>query len=81
MKKIDWKQKLGSRKFWAAVIAWLTTTLTAFNVSESVVAQVTLVIAGAGSLIVYILTEGKVDIASIGENADDSEGGIELWKK
>jgi hypothetical protein len=59
--KINWVQKLSSRKFWAAAAAYLTSVLTAFNVTENVVAQVSIVIAGIGSLAVYMLAEAQVD--------------------
>lgn len=58
-----WKQKLSSRKLWAAVGAWATSLLTAFNVSESVTVRVALIISGIGALIVYILAETRVDEA------------------
>jgi hypothetical protein len=41
---INWKQKLSSRKFWACVAGWVTSLLTAFHVTESVIAQVTLIV-------------------------------------
>jgi hypothetical protein len=60
---INWKQKLSSRKFWAAVAAWVTSLLTAFNVSGGVAAQAGIVVTGIGSLCVYILAEGMADKA------------------
>jgi hypothetical protein len=58
---IDWKRKLSSRKFWAAIAAWVTSLLAAFNVTESTMAQVGIVVAGIGSLCVYMLAEAKAD--------------------
>jgi hypothetical protein len=66
MNKINWQQKLSSRKFWAAVLAWLTSILTAFNVTDSVIAQVAAIAAGIGSLCVYMLAEGMADKAGAG---------------
>lgn len=60
---INWKQKLSSRKFWAAAAAWLTSLLTAFNVTDSVIAQAGILVAGIGSLCVYMLAEGMTDKA------------------
>ena len=31
---IDWKKKLSSRKFWVAVVAFVSAILIAFNVPE-----------------------------------------------
>lgn len=59
--KIDWKQKLSSRKLWAAVAAWITSILTAFNVNDNIIARVVLIIGGIGALAMYILSEGMVD--------------------
>ena len=39
MKKINWKQKLTSRKFWAAVVGFVTPLLIAFGVTETETAQ------------------------------------------
>jgi len=61
--KINWKQKLSSRKFWAAVVAWITSLLTAFNIAENTVAQIIIIISGIGSLCVYMLAESLTDKA------------------
>ena len=65
MEKINWKQKLTSRKFWAAIITVVTTTLVAFNVSNLTIEQVVAVIAAASVLIAYIVGEGLVDAARL----------------
>ncbi len=59
--KIDWKRKLTSRKFWAAVVGFITPLLVAFGVSESDTAQVVAIIMAGASLIAYIIGEGLVD--------------------
>jgi uncharacterized membrane protein len=63
MEKINWKAKLSSRKFWAAVLAWLTSLLTAFGVTDSIIARVSIIVAGFGSLAVYMLAEALTDKA------------------
>lgn len=63
MKKIDWVSKLTSRKFWAAVIGFVTAILLAFNVSDLTVEQVTAIISASATLIAYIIGEGMVDAA------------------
>lgn len=65
MEKINWKQKLTSRKFWAAIITVVTTTLVAFKVSNLTIEQVVAVIAAASVLIAYIVGEGLVDAARL----------------
>jgi carbonic anhydrase/acetyltransferase-like protein (isoleucine patch superfamily) len=59
--KIDWKQKLSSRKFWAMLVGQITAILAACNAGENVILQVSAVIASVGTLVVYILAETSVD--------------------
>lgn len=68
--KIDWTQKLTSRKFWAAVITFVTSILVAFNVPDLTIEQVTAVIMGGASMIAYIIGEGLVDAARINTKDD-----------
>ena len=58
--KINWKQKLSSRKFWSLVAA-LVVTIVGGVISEEVAAKVSGIIGAAGSCIVYILAEATVD--------------------
>lgn len=59
--KVNWKQKLTSRKFWAAVVGFVTPILIVFNVPNLTIEQVTAIITSGGALIAYILAEGNVD--------------------
>ena len=59
--KINWKQKLTSRKFWAAVIGFVTAILMAFKVDSMTVEQVISVVSACSVLIAYIIGEGLVD--------------------
>lgn len=72
--KIDWKSKLTSRKFWAAVVGFVSAILVACNIDNLTIEQVTAVITAGGVLIAYILGEGMVDAARAkkegSENAD-----------
>lgn len=61
MTKEDLVRKLTSRKFWVALVAFIGALLTAFNVPQGSVSQVTAIIMSFGSLIAYILAEGAVD--------------------
>jgi hypothetical protein len=61
MKKINWSQKLSSRKFWAMVTTLVTTILIAFNVDTLTVEQVAVILGGVGSVVAYILAEGYTD--------------------
>ena len=72
--KINWKQKLTSRKFWAAVTGFVTAILVAFKVDELTIEQVVSVISASAILIAYIIGEGMVDAASAGSQSDEKEG-------
>ena len=58
---IDWKRKLTSRKFWMAVVAFVTPLLLAFGVAEDSVTQVTAIIIAGADVLAYIIAEGLVD--------------------
>lgn len=55
------KSKLTSRKFWTALIGFITALLTAFNVPDGSIAQVSSIISAFALLIAYIVAEGFVD--------------------
>ena len=66
--RIEWKRKLTSRKFWAAVADFVGMLLIALKVDEGSTVQITaLIMAGAGA-IAYIIGEGLTDAA----NADNA---------
>lgn len=73
---IDWKRKLTSRKFWAAVADFVGMLLVALHLSEDSATQITaLIMAGAG-VIAYIVGEGLADAASpAAEGTDDRDLG------
>lgn len=61
---IDWKKKLTSRKFWAAITEFVTMLLLAFNVAESDVTQVAAIIMAGAGVVAYIIGEGLADMGS-----------------
>ena len=62
--KIDWKKKLTSRKFWTAVVGFVTPTMLAFGASDNEATQVAAIIMAGATLIAYIVGEGLVDAAA-----------------
>ena len=65
---IDWKSKLTSRKFWAAICNFAGMLILFFKGSQETAAQVTaLIMAGAG-VVAYIIGEGLIDAASAHAN-------------
>ena len=70
--KVNWKQKLTSRKFWSAVIGFVTSILVALKIDSLTIEQVVSVVSATSILIAYIIGEGMVDSARVRlENKDD----------
>lgn len=61
---MDLKRKLTSRKFWLALIGFITPILAMYNVPQETIAQVTSIIMAGATLIAYILAEGFTDAMS-----------------
>jgi len=70
---VDWKRKFTSRKFWAAVIGFVTALLVAFNVDKLTIEQVVAIISALGTLVAYIIGEGMTDVAGIKEKISEKE--------
>ena len=58
---IDWKRKLTSRKFWAAIVGFVTPMLLAFGMAENNVTQIVAIIMAGADVVAYIIAEGLVD--------------------
>lgn len=71
--KIDWKKKLTSRKFWVALIGFISSLLVAFNVDSGSVEQITSIIMSGATLIAYILAEGFVDASNVNLSIEKEE--------
>lgn len=74
MKKIDWKRKLSSRKFWALIGALALCVGVIFGVDDITIEQVVALIGAMGGVVAYILGESYVD----GKHVDDILQGIEV---
>lgn len=64
---MDWnniKRKLTSRKFWAAIVSFVTMLIVALGVAEETAAQVASIIMAGATVIAYIIGEGMVDANS-----------------
>jgi len=62
--KINWKQKLTSRKLWVAIVGVIVGMATTFGLPESEIAQVAGSVVQAMSIVAYIIGEAKVDAAA-----------------
>lgn len=68
---MDWKRKLSSRKFWAALISVILCICTIFGVDKITQEQLSALIMATGTLIAYIISEGFVD-ASASKNKEEN---------
>lgn len=60
---MDWKKKLTSRKFWAAVAEFVTMMVIALGGAQETATQVTALIMAGAAVIAYIIGEGLIDAA------------------
>lgn len=58
------KDKLTSRKFWACAAGLITSIVGMIGLNDSIIAIISFAILGVGSVVAYILTEGKIDVES-----------------
>lgn len=58
---MDWKRKLTSRKFWAAVVSFVTMLLLYLGKDTGTTEQVAALIMAGASLIAYVIGEGLAD--------------------
>lgn len=69
--RIDWKRKLTSRKFWLAVVGFVSALMIFFGASESEATQVASIIMQGAIVIGYLIGEGLADSGG-GNNAQSS---------
>lgn len=67
---VDWKSKLTSRKFWAALAQFVAMMIVAFKGTQETATQITAIIMAGASVIAYIIGEGLVDAAGAKAIAD-----------
>lgn len=63
---IDWKTKVTSRKFWAAIAQFVAMMVVAFGGQQETATEVTALIMAGATVIAYIIGEGLIDAASAG---------------
>lgn len=63
MTKEDLIRKLTSRKFWLAIVGFITPLLLAFGATEHTTTQIAAIIMAGADVIVYLFAEGQADAA------------------
>lgn len=69
--KINWAQKLISRKLWVALAGFISGLIIAFGGAESTAATVSGCILQGASVIGYLLAEGLVDASRTESSEND----------
>lgn len=67
---MNWKQKLSSRKLWAAVAAFSVAVCALFGIDEMTVEHITALIGAVGVMIAYIVGESCVDASRENNNSE-----------
>lgn len=70
-------KKFTSRKFLAAVAGLVAGVAMAFGLNEGIITTVTGAVMAVGSVIAYIVTEGRVDAAAVGDAAQKVQDAID----
>lgn len=60
---IDWKRKLTSRKFWAAIAEFVTMLIVACHGAQETATQIAAIIMAGAAVVAYIIGEGLADAA------------------
>lgn len=63
MNRINWAQKLSSRKFWAAVVALVISVVAFTNCDQGTTEKIVALVGAIGSMVMYMLSETMVDKA------------------
>ena len=71
------KQKLSSRKLWAAVAGVVTGLAMVFGLDETVINTVAGAVVSVVSVMTYIITEGKIDAEGVKNAVVEIQQGIE----
>lgn len=71
--KVNWTQKLTSRKFWAAIVAVVVSLCVLIGIPDVTQEQITALVMAVGGLIAYILGEGFVDAARLKAEKEDAK--------
>lgn len=73
MKGINWAKKLTSRKFWLAIVNFVTMMIVACGGTENQASQVAALIMAGATVIAYVIGEGLADAAGAARPIDGAE--------
>ena len=70
-------KKLKSRKLWVALLGVAFGVATAFGVDPNVAETVSGAVVAVVSVVAYIITEGKIDAAAVGDAAQKVQDAVD----
>lgn len=70
---MNWKQKLTSRKWWAAVTGVIVSVMVLMNVDSEQSERITALITAVSSAVAYTIAEGFVDAAAVEKNEEKED--------
>lgn len=73
-------RKLTSRKLWAMIIGVVLGVAMVFGLDESTIADVSGAVVALGSLVTYIVTEGKIDADAAKAALEAAQGALVLME-
>ena len=65
---MDWKRKLTSRKFWVAIVEFVTMLVIALGQTEEIATKIAAIVMAGAAVVAYIIGEGLVDAADAGKD-------------
>lgn len=74
---MDILKKFTSRKFLAAVAGLVAGIAMVFGLNEGIITTVSGAVMAVGSVVAYIITEGRVDAAAVGDAAQKVQDAID----
>lgn len=74
---MEFLKKFKSRKLWVAVIGVLMGVSMIFGVDPNVAETVSGAVVAVVSVVVYIITEGKIDAAAVGDAAQKVQDAVD----
>ena len=70
---MNWKSKLTSRKWWAAITGVIVSVMLLFNVDSQQSERITALITAVSSAVAYTIAEGFVDTAAVERKEDNDD--------
>ena len=72
------KQKFSSRKLWAAIVGVLMGIAMVFGLDGEIIETVSGAIVAVGSIVAYIMVEGKIDAERVKDAANKVQDAVDV---